>query len=562
MRSHRPDTARRPVRRAGCAIAVAAAVLAGCTSTAHGLARVNVVPATSAAHETPIHVTAPARDPRVFVVQRGGAVHIVRDGVRDPDPYLVVPEVDTQPNSERGLLSIAFAPDYASSGLVYVFAVVLTAGPSEIRIIEYRAEPGADIARPVRTLVSAPVGATNHNGGQLVFGPDGMLYATIGDNAVPARAQDSTSVFGKVLRLDPRGPSLFPADNPFPDGVWALGLRNPYRASFTPQGQLLIADVGQGSAEEINVGAAGANFGWPACEGPCAPANAAFTDPVHVYPNDNVTQTDAWRGCAVIGGVTVRDPDLTGLTGRYLFGDLCAPPLRSIDPAAPAVATKHEDLQFTANYSLFGFGEDGFGCVYVLADRRVDRIAANALADETCPRAVGQPIPGIPTVEAPDPIRPAGPGAGPPPVVATPSVPPPAGAGPVTPSPDVPAAGTPGRLTVVSRSLRIDARGRIAVKVRCTGTERCSGRLRVTSAAEVRRPGSRRSQTITLAGAKLTRLRAGTRTLRLTVRRADRRLVARRPGKRLRVRVHVVTSRPGKAPQPASSRVLTLRAPR
>ncbi|MBJ7521628.1 MAG: PQQ-dependent sugar dehydrogenase [Solirubrobacteraceae bacterium] len=538
---------------------MAAAVLAGCAGTAHGLARVNVVPATSAAHETPIHVTAPANDPRVFVVQRGGAVHIVRDGVRDPDPYLVVPEVDTQANSERGLLSIAFAPDYARSGLVYAFAVVLTSGPSEIRILEYRAEPGADTARLVRTLISAPVGATNHNGGQLVFGPDGKLYATIGDNAVPARAQDLASLFGKVLRLDPRGPSLIPADNPFGNAVWALGLRNPYRASFTPQGQLIIADVGQGSAEELNIGAAGANFGWPTCEGPCAPANAAFTDPAHVYPNDNVTQTDPWRGCAVIGGITVRDPDLTGLTGRYLFGDLCAPPLRSIDPAAPAVATKHADLQFTANYSLFGFGEDGFGCVYILADRRVDRIAPSALSDKTCPRAVGQPIPGIPAVANPDPIRPSGPGAGLPPAVVTPT--PPTGAGPVTPGPDVPAAAIPSRLTVVSTSLRIDARGRIAVKVRCTGTDRCSGRLRVTSAAKVRRPGSRRARTLTLAGATLTGLPAGTRTVRLTLRRADRALITGRVGKRLRVRVRVVTNRPGQASLPVSSRVLTLRAP-
>ncbi len=384
-----------------------------------------------------------------------------------------------------------------------------------------------------------------------------MLYVTIGDNAVPARAQDPASLFGKVLRLDPRGPSLIPAGNPFGTAVWALGLRNPYRASFTPQGQLIIADVGQGAAEELNIGAPGANFGWPACEGRCAPANPDFTDPAHVYPNDNVTQTDPWRGCAVIGGVTVRDPDLTGLTGRYLFGDLCAPPLRSIDPAAPAVAMKHTDLPFTANYSLFGFGEDGFGCVYVLADRKVDRIAASTSAGKACPRAVGQPIPGTPALETPDPIRPSGPGAG---LPAAPT-PPPTGAGPVTPSPDLPAAAIPSRLTVLSTSLRLDTRGRIAVKVRCAGTQRCSGRLGVSSAAKVRRPGSRRARTITLAGATLTRVPVGTRTVRLTLRRANRTLIAARRGKRLRVRVRVITSRPGQASPLVSSRVLTLRAP-
>ena len=556
MRSHRPEVAHRPVliypsgmgRWVGHLVAVAACAMTGLLAfagAAQAAALVPVTPTATTGDQAPIHITAPANDPRVFVVQRGGDVRIVRDGVLDPSPFLSVPEVDM--DGERGLLSIAFAPDYVTSGLVYVFAVV----NDEIRVMEYRVGADPDVARFVRSILTQSVAAPNHIGGQLVFGPDGKLYVTIGDNAVPANAQNIGSRFGKVLRLDPRGPAMVPADNPFGNEVWALGLRNPYRAAFAPDGKLIIGDVGDSGPntfEELNVGVAGANFGWPTCEGPCA--QVGLTDPAHAYPNPGA-------GCAVIAGLVVRDPDLTGLTGRYLFGDLCQSPLRTLSLASPAISQNETSLPFANRYQLYGFGEDGFACTYVLADRRTFRVAASAAAGAPCPRAVGQPIPGVPAVETPDPIRPSGPGAGLPPA----PTPPPTGAGPVTPSPAIPAATTPSRLTVVSTSLRLDSRGRIAVKVRCAGTQRCSGRLSVTSAARVRRPGSRQARTITLAGATLTRVPVGTRTVRLTLSRANRTLIAARSGKRLRVRVRVVTSRTDQGSPLVSSRVLTLRAP-
>lgn len=557
MRSHRPEVAHRPVliypsgmgRWVGHLVAVAACAMTGLLASggaAQGAALVPVTDQTGPANESPMQVTAPQNDPRVFVVRRGGIVHVVRDGVLLPTVFMSVPEVDVNVsgNDERGLQSIAFAPDYATSGLVYAFAV----DRAMLRIIEYRAEPGAGVARFSRVILSEPAPARNHFGGQLVFGPDGMLYATIGDNGTPARAQDEDSRFGKVLRLDPRGPTLIPADNPFGNEVWALGFRNPYRASFTPSGQLIIGDVGDSGPntfEEINVGAKGANFGWPTCEGPCA--TEGLVNPIHAYPNPA-------EGCAVIGGLVVRDPDLTALAGRYLFGDFCRSAPRSIDLGAPATARPESDLETSR---IVGFGEDGFACTYVVSNNRVHRVAPTAAAGKACPRAVGQPIPGIPTRETPDPIRPSGPGAGLPPA----PTPPPTGAGPVTPSPAIPAATTPSRLTVVSTSLRLDSRGRIAVKVRCAGTQRCSGRLSVTSAARVRRPGSRQARTITLAGATLTRVPVGTRTVRLTLSRANRTLIAARSGKRLRVRVRVVTSRTDQGSPLVSSRVLTLRAP-
>ncbi|MFA9272532.1 MAG: sorbosone dehydrogenase family protein, partial [Baekduiaceae bacterium] len=355
---------------------------------------------------TPIHVASPPGDARVFVVLRGGTVRIVRGGALQPTPFLTVPSVDT--SGERGLLSIAFPPDHATSGLVYVFAVV----SGQIRILEYRIGSNPDVADPAsaRIVLAQDVVATNHIGGQLAFGPDGMLYVTVGENAVPANSQSLSNVLGKVLRIDPRAaggaPYTIPVDNPFAGvpgargEIWALGLRNPYRAAFAPDGRLVIGDVGQGAFEEVNIGAAGANFGWPTCEGPCSPANPTLTNPLHTYGNPP-------SGCAaIITGHVVRDPDLTGLTGRFLFGDLCTQPLRTLDLSPAGPDPRVESLTTGGGNDLIGFGEDAAGCSYVLADGTAYRVGADALAGTACPHA--------PTIPPPPPPRP-GPSAGAPP---------------------------------------------------------------------------------------------------------------------------------------------------
>lgn len=356
---------------------------------AHGAALVSFGPAAATWGGTgptfsPISLAAPPNDPRVFVVQRGGAVRIAENGVVRPTPFLTVPGVDT--SGERGLLSIAFPWDYASSGKFYVFASIGTGGAAtQTRIIEYRvsaADPNVADPGSGRTVLTQPLTtANNHNGGGLAFGPDWRLYLTLGDNTNRDAAQSPASQLGKVLRIDPAdpdgdGPLTYgvPADNPFAGSpVWALGFRNPFRAAFDPAGRLIIADVGEGTWEEVNVGVAGANYGWPACEGyACAPtAPAGLTTPFHVYNQDDPAPLG---GCSVIGGVVVRDPRVTGLAGRYLFGDYCRRDLRTADLNV-AGDVQLASLQVAGGFSIIGFGEDARGCAYALADGTVYRVA-------------------------------------------------------------------------------------------------------------------------------------------------------------------------------------------
>jgi hypothetical protein len=391
---------------------VSLAVLALLASSAPASAAALVPLASGSAWDsTPIHAASPPEDPRLFVVERDGGVRIVEDGVLRTTPFLTVPNVDT--DGERGLLSIAFAPDYATSGLFYVFTVA--DGPDaldpsgavgDLRVVEYRrstsdpslADPGS--ARLV--LKEAHGGATNHNGGQLAFGSEGLLYVTTGDAANGANAQSLANDLGKLLRIDPREQSGgadfgIPASNPFvgtagarPE-IYARGLRNPFRASFGPGGELVLPDVGEETWEEVNLGSptgtaaattlAGANLGWPTCEAACS--NPPFVDPIFQYNHDGPAET---TGCAVIGGYVVRDPALTGLTGRYLYGDLCRSDLRTLnlgvagaDPQPAGVSTP------SPGDGPLGFGEDSRGCVYVMAEGTVYRVAPVATAGAACP---------------------------------------------------------------------------------------------------------------------------------------------------------------------------------
>jgi hypothetical protein len=339
-------------------------------------------------------------------------VRIVENGMLQPAPFLTVPNVDT--NGERGLLSIAFAPDYATSGLFYVFTVA--AGPDaldpsglagDLRIVEYRRSADPSLADPASArlvLKQTHSGATNHNGGQLAFGPEGLLYVTMGDAANGANAQSLANDLGKVLRIDPReqaGGASFgiPASNPFVSAmgakpeIYALGLRNPYRASFGPDGTLVLPDVGETTWEEVNLGhptgtpaattLAGANLGWPNCEGACSPPNASFVDPVFQYNHSGPSESS---GCAIIGGYVVRHPALTGLTGRYLYGDLCRSDLRTLGLDQPGADPRPAGLSLPSpGDGPLGFGEDARGCVYVMAAGTVYRIAESATAEAACP---------------------------------------------------------------------------------------------------------------------------------------------------------------------------------
>lgn len=320
----------------------------------------------------PIFVTAPPGDgSRLFVVERAGRIQLVHDGVRKQ--FLdIATTVASDPSTERGLLSMAFAPDYATSGLFYTFSTAASTG--EVRIDEFqRSASDPDAADPStrRQVLYRAHSATNHNGGQLQFGPDGMLYATIGDNATSSNAQAISNVYGKLLRIDPRvGQPIAPADNPYVGQpgdaplVWANGLRNPWRFSFDrANGDLTIGDVGAGSFEEVdfvpraNGGGRGLNFGWPTCEGFCTSPQPSFTDPVLVH--------DHTTFCAITGGYVVHTDDLPSLAGRYVYGDYCDDGLRSAVLGLPqATDDRSEGL---AVASLVSFGEDACGHVFAVS---------------------------------------------------------------------------------------------------------------------------------------------------------------------------------------------------
>jgi hypothetical protein len=292
----------------------------------------------------PVHVASPPNDSRVFVVERAGLVKIVGAGT-----FIDLTGPTNSGDLERGLLSMAFPPDYATSGLFYVF---LTADPSgNVQVREYRrsaADPNVADPSPVRTLLDEPHNAGNHNGGQLQFGPDGALYAGIGDNADSGTAQDPSSPFGKIHRIVPATGA---------DQIWSSGLRNPWRFSFDrATGDLLIGDVGSSSYEEINWSRGpnagqGVNYGWPCNEGP----NGADSCGVRAA---------LWHEngpfCAIVGGYVVRDPGVPTLNGRYLYGDNCNSRLWSA--ALGSGGGVQTDLTVSG---LSSFGEDSCGHIYV-----------------------------------------------------------------------------------------------------------------------------------------------------------------------------------------------------
>lgn len=447
---------------------LAAAVLPGGAAAA---ALVPVAPASAwtvpgAGTSPPIHAASPNGDPRLFVVQRAGIVRIVENGALRATPFLTVPDVDAQ--GERGLLSIAFPADFASTGRVYVFASVKGQTRTATQILEYRVGSDPNVVDPAtkRVVLTQELGdAGNHNGGQLAFGPDGFLYVTLGDNTQRAQVTNPNSFLGKVLRIDPvdpdgSGPATYavPTSNPVPtSAVWASGLRNPYRASFDPAGRFVISDVGENAFEEINIGQAGADYGWPQCEGTQDTANASRPCPLTTQTAPLLAYGHDGGDCSIIGGIVVRDPSLTGLTGRYLYGDFCKDDLRTIDLGAAGPQVQPAGL--TGVSGLWGFGEDARGCAYVMAGRTLSRVAAAAGESATCPLPLGQqpPIPvRAPTqTPTPTPTPSASPAPGP-----TPTPTPAPGAPVATPTPTP----TPAAPTKVAIPKTCVAAGRISIR--------------------------------------------------------------------------------------------------
>jgi glucose/arabinose dehydrogenase len=328
--------------------------------------------------DSPLYVTAPPGDRRrIFVVEQGGQIHLLLGGKRVQRPFLDL-SGDVTAGGEQGLLSVAFAPDYARSGRLYVN---FTDRSGNTRVQEFtrsRDNPNRANRGGRRNVLSVDQPYDNHNGGLNLFGPDGLLYIGLGDGGAGGdpenRAQNLDSLLGKILRIDPRRsgsqPYRSPQSNPFVgrggrNEIYAYGLRNPWRFSFDRRtGDLYIGDVGQNSFEEVDYArrgtARGKNYGWSCFEGRSRYDSSrncpGSQPPVLTYPLSG-------GNCAVAGGVVVRDPGLPQLAGRYVYGDTCGAQVRSFRIRGGR-ATGDRSVGVRVS-NLSSFGEDASGRVYL-----------------------------------------------------------------------------------------------------------------------------------------------------------------------------------------------------
>jgi len=254
---------------------------------------------------------AQAPDGRIFVAEKGGAIRVIKNGVLLATPFH---QFTVDNNGERGLIGLAFHPDFANNGYLYAHYTATT--PTVHNRISRLVVAGDVSTTPETVLVDLPTLSSTssiHNGGAMHFGPDGKLYVAVGENGTAANAQNLGTVLGKILRFNDDG--SIPTDNPFygsqtglSRAVWAYGLRNPYTFAFQPgSGRMHINDVGQSTWEEINLGAAGANYGWPGSEGPDH-VTSGITGPIFTYKHTAATPAGSGPGgflvgSAVVGGV-------------------------------------------------------------------------------------------------------------------------------------------------------------------------------------------------------------------------------------------------------------------
>ncbi|MDX2170669.1 MAG: PQQ-dependent sugar dehydrogenase [Deltaproteobacteria bacterium] len=341
----------------------------------------------------PVHIGAPPLDMhRVFIVEQSGRIRIVKDGALLATPFLAI-EPRVSCCGERGLLSVAFHPDYASNGRFFV-NYTNTAGNTVIARYQVGDDPDRADPDSEQILITIAQPFANHNGGQLAFGPDGYLYAGMGDGGLGGdpqdNAQDDASLLGKLLRFDvdvePPPYYAVPPTNPRAgDGarlglIWAKGLRNPWRFSFDrATGDLYIADVGQDRFEEIDVQPAashgGENYGWDIFEGNACFEPAPFpTCPDQVPPDFTPPLLTYGRstGCSITGGFVYRGCALPDLQGEYFFSDYCTAFLRTfrlVDGVVTdlrdrtAELAPHGDTGAIATVS--SFGEDAQGELYI-----------------------------------------------------------------------------------------------------------------------------------------------------------------------------------------------------
>ena len=359
---------------------------------------------------SPVAITH-AGDARLFITLQGGRVLIFNNGSLLQRPFLDISSRITSGN-ERGLLSIAFHPDYASNGFFYAY---FTDRSGDVVIARYSVSADPNVADEASEAILLEIGQpfANHNGGQLQFGPDGFLYAGTGDggsaNDPNCDAQDTSGLLGKILRLDvdqnvDTSPFYgIPASNPFvgvadvPDEIWALGLRNPWRFSFDrASGDLYIGDVGQNQREEVDLQTAsstgGENYGWKMMEGFSCTNNTGgcgfsipgcdapeYTPPILDYSHQS-------GRCSITGGYVYRGATVTRAQGAYFYGDFCT---GEVWAAENQGGTWTSDLLPEAIPFVTSFGEDRDGELYAVAGNTLYRLRDTAGGG--CPFTVGDP---------------------------------------------------------------------------------------------------------------------------------------------------------------------------
>jgi glucose/arabinose dehydrogenase len=317
-----------------------------------------------------------AGDRRIFVVEQRGAVWTLEDGRLQETPYLDLRDRVDDSGFEQGLLGLAFHPDFARNGLLFVN---YTNSGGNTVVSRLTASAGAGQVDPATEEVILRIDQpfSNHNGGDLEFGPDGYLYIAAGDGGAAAdpfgNGQRLDTLLGKLLRIDVEvgDPYAVPGDNPFAAGgglpeIWAYGLRNPWRFAFDPlTGDLYIGDVGQNAWEEVDFLPAGfngpRNFGWNVREGThtfTGPAAPDMIDPVAEYANG------AGGTCSVTGGVVLRNPSLPDWNGVYLFADYCSGQVWGLVRDEAGVWT--DRLLFDTDLNITAFGTDAQGEVYLV----------------------------------------------------------------------------------------------------------------------------------------------------------------------------------------------------
>jgi glucose/arabinose dehydrogenase len=321
---------------------------------------------------------------RLFVVEKGGLVKIISNGTVLATPFLNISGLVSN-DTEQGLLGIAFPEGFASKRYFYAdYTNKVAVGNTVVARFPLTADSNvADSTNPSEILqVVQPF--TNHNGGQLNFGPDGFLYIGMGDGGSGGdpfnNAQNKMSLLGKILRINVESgvvPYSIPADNPFNNEVWSYGLRNPWKFSFDKTtGEIYIADVGQNTIEEINVQSSGTpalNYGWPMMEGTRCYNNPTCDPNGLVIP---VAEYDHSSGdCSVTGGYVYRGSEFPSLQGVYLYGDFCSGKIRGLIKFGPTWESK---VLLDTNFNISSFGEDEAGNVYFsdLASGNIYKIEA------------------------------------------------------------------------------------------------------------------------------------------------------------------------------------------